>query len=67
MTEPAVIQGFERARQEAIALLRRLADALEHASPADAHETMQHVARPLDELRRAAELALMPGPEPGTT
>ena len=60
MSEPIVFyEGFERARREAIALLRRLADALERASPADALEAMQHIARPLDELGRAAQLSLM--------
>jgi len=58
MSEATPIRRFERARREAVLLLRRLAEALEAASPRQALEALERFGHPLQELDRAAQLVL---------
>jgi len=65
MSEPPYISGFERARKEAVTLLRRIADTLEAAPPRQALECLERFGHPLQELDRAAQLVLWPEPPAG--
>src|SRR5438445_9365492 len=58
MSEATPITRFERARKEAVSLLRRIADSLEAASPRQALEALERFGHPLQELDRAAQLVL---------
>ena len=62
---PPYISGFERARKEAVTLLRRIADTLEAAPPRQALECLERFGHPLQELDRTAQLVLWPEPPAG--
>ena len=56
---PPYISRFERARKEAVTLLRRIADTLEAAPPRQALECLERFGH------RAAQLVLWPEPTGG--
>jgi len=65
MSEATPITRFERARKEAVTLLRRIADNLEAADRRKALECLERFGHPLQELDRAAQLVLWPEPPMG--